>query len=300
MEGLGVFEGIIQQWTAVQAVGGAGLDASVVWLYYAGSGGGLDEVEITGYLAGLLMIPPRQRDLVADAINALIDDLDLPVDGAHYSSSEVATASGYADHLRPLITTPDGYRFDRPPLEGSQTGWLERAGGTGREHGPDDQQRLAEAEVRRCLALYQSGMLEPGGEEHFDRITSYARERFGVSSASLSFITDERQIIKSVTGPIGQDLPRELSLCAVTIEKDRTLIIPDARKDPVFRDHPLVTGGPRARFYAGHPVSTADGWRIGSLCLIDDRPRAFTADDERDLQRLAAQVQIHIWLHPGT
>jgi hypothetical protein len=59
-----------------------------------------------------------------------------------------------------------------------------------------------------------------------------------------------------------------------------------------------VAGGP-ARFYAGHPVSTADGWRIGSLCLIDDRPRTFTEDDERDLQRLAAQVRSKSGSPPG-
>jgi GAF domain-containing protein len=149
------------------------------------------------------------------------------------------------------------------------------------------------------LPSARTGMLETGREERFDRITAFAQKRFGVSSASISLITENRQIIKSVTGPIGEDLPRELSLCAITIEKNRTLVISNAGTDPAYREHPLVAGGPEARFYAGHPVSTADGWRIGTLCLIDDRPRTFTDDDEVDLQRLAAQVQIEMWLSPG-
>ncbi|MHA7264714.1 GAF domain-containing protein [Arthrobacter sp. TMN-37] len=287
--------GVVQQWTAAQAVCGAGLDAAEVWQYYRGVGGALDEVEVNGYLAGLLMIPVVQRDLVADAINELIESRDLPVDGAHYSTGEVAAGSGFADYLRPLVTTPDRYRFDRPPVTGVHVAGIDAPAGWA----DSDEDQQAEAELRRCQALYASGLLETGREERFDRITAYARTRFGVSSASISLITEDRQIIKSVTGPIGEDLPRELSLCAITIEQDRTLIIPDAGTDPVFRDHPLVAGGPKARFYAGHPVSTADGWRIGSLCLIDDRPRTFAADDERDLKRLAAQVQIAMWLNPG-
>lgn len=287
-------ERIIQQWTAAQAVDGAGLGAAEVWRYYLGAGGRLDEVELHGYLAGLLMVPAVQRDLVAHAINEMLEDRDLPVDGAHYSTGEIAAGSGFIDYLRPLVTSPDGYRFDRPPVTGPVID------GTGCAVGPaaaDDEQQ-AEAEFRRCQALHESGLLQRGSEERFDRITAYARKRFGVSSASLSFITEDRQIIKSVVGPIGEDLPRELSLCAITIQKERTLIISDAGADPLFRDHPLVTGGPRARFYAGHPVSTADGWRIGSLCLIDDRPRTFTEDDEQDLKRLAAQVQLTMWVDP--
>jgi hypothetical protein len=294
-EGVGVVEKFLQQWTAAQAVRGAGLSASEVWLYYLGAGGSLDELEVEGYLTGLLPVPAGQRDLIADAINELLEVGGSPVDGAHYSTGEAAAESGFTDYLRPLVTTPDGYRFDRPPATGFHGMGTNDTAEDGSAPGGD---RQVEAEIRRCQALYDSGMLESGPEERFDRITAYARKRFGVSSASISLITEDRQIIKSVIGPIGQDLPRELSLCAITIEKNRTLVIPDAGTDPAFRDHPLVAGGP-ARFYAGHPVSTADGWRIGSLCLIDDRPRTFTEDDERDLQRLAAQVQIQIWLSPG-
>jgi GAF domain-containing protein len=86
-----------------------------------------------------------------------------------------------------------------------------------------------------------------------------------------------------------------LSLCATTIEHDRTLVIPDAAVDPEWRHHPLVAGGPEVRFYAGHPLCTAGGWRIDTLCLMDDRPRTSTREDAQALRRLAAQVQVEIW-----
>jgi GAF domain-containing protein len=153
-----------------------------------------------------------------------------------------------------------------------------------------------EHEFRRLHASHESRLLETGPEERFDRITRRARDHFGVSSASIALITEDAQVIKSVVGPIGEDLPRGVALCAKTIERDRTLIIPDASIDPEWRDHPLVAGEPGIRFYAGHPISTADGWRIGTLCLIDDQPRTFTEEDAQVLRRLAAQVQLHIWI----
>ncbi|MHA7279884.1 GAF domain-containing protein [Arthrobacter sp. MDT2-2] len=87
-----------------------------------------------------------------------------------------------------------------------------------------------------------------------------------------------------------------LALCATTIEQDRTLVITNSALDPEWRDHPLVTDGPGIRFYAGHPISTVDGWRIGTLCLIDDQPRTFSEEDEQALRCLAAQLQLHIWV----
>jgi GAF domain-containing protein len=82
----------------------------------------------------------------------------------------------------------------------------------------------------------------------------------------------------------------------VTIQQDRTLVIADASLDPHWRDHPLVAGGPKVRFYAGHPVCTANGWRIGTICVMDDQPRTFTDEDVQILQRLAMQVQLEIWV----
>lgn len=280
----------VQQWSSVHAIREADLTITEVWVTYWSMCGQHDEIEVDAYLTGLLMLPALERDLLAHAINDLIEDLGLDVDGAHYSTGGVADGSGFSECLRPLILTPDGYRFDRPaataPLGISDTG-------TGRTRG---EEILDEAEFRRCHALYESGLLETGAEERFDALTAQARERFGTSSASIALITEDRQVIKSVVGPIGSDLPRDMALCAQTIKADRTLVINDTTTDTAWAQHPLVTGGPRIRFYAGHPLSTPDGWRIGSLCIIDDQPRSFSDEDQRDLRLLAAQVQLEIWL----
>lgn len=293
-KGVTVLDEHLQQWSALQTVRAAGLSIEDVLAAYVSLLGDADELEVYGYLSGLVMLPLAQRNLMAQAINELLDASGSLVDGAHYSDEDATLASGYDEYLRSLVLTPDGYDFAAPPVgdasvstvTGASDGCSQEPG----EPGPD------ENEFRRCMALRESGLLDTGAEERFDRITREAREHFGVSSASIALITENSQIIKSVVGPIGQDLPRDLALCARTIERDRTLVIPDAGADPTWRDHPLVAAGPEVRFYAGHPVSTAAGWRIGTLCLIDDRPRAFSEDDERMLRRFAAQVQVELWV----
>ncbi|WP_167399049.1 GAF domain-containing protein [Arthrobacter pityocampae] len=280
----------VQQWMAVQALRITAFDAQSVWVTYTGLGGTRDVRDVVSYFEGGGTLAAPDRDLVAHALNEMIDDGELPVDGAHYSTDEVTDGSGFGDNLRELVLDPDGHRFDRPAV----TAPYGIAG---------DGQQLDEAseedddpEYRRCNALYETGLLDTGAEDRFDRYTRRAREHFGVSSASMALITEDRQVIKSVSGPIGQDLPRDIALCARTIEASGALIITDAATDPEYCDHPLVVDGPHVRFYAGYPITTADGWRIGTLCLIDDRPRSFSDDDALTLQRMALDLQIEIWV----
>ena len=291
----------VQQWSAIQTVRAAGLGLEDVFTSYFGITGDADELEIQGYLTGLVMLPASQRDLLAQAINELLDSVGSLADGAHYSTEDTASFSGYGDYLRRLALSPDEYDFNAPPAgdhstSGTDSTSVHALDPTHAADGGADDADPEEAEFRRLHALYESGLLDTGSEERFDRITRQARDHFGVSSASIALIAEDFQVIKSVVGPIGQDLPRGVALCAKTIEHDRTLVIPDASIHPEWRDHPLVADGPRIRFYAGHPICTADGWRIGTLCLIDDQPRPFTDEDVQVLRRLAAQVQIEIWV----
>lgn len=293
----------VQQWTAIQTVRAAGLRVEDIFLTCLELTGDADELEIRGYISGLIMLPAPQRDLLAQVINELLDTTASLADGAHYSAQDIAASSGYTDYLRALVLSPDDYDFTALPAgdhsttnEGLPAADSPRgtSGTTAPE--PGDGSELDEAELRRLHALHETGLLDTGAEERFDRITRKARDHFGVSSASIALVTEDAQVIKSVVGPIGQNLPRSIALCATTIEKDRTLVIPDARSHPQWRDHPLVTGGPGIRFYAGHPLCTIGGWRIGTLCLIDDQPRTFTEHDAVVLRRLAAQVQLEIWV----
>lgn len=69
---------------------------------------------------------------------------------------------------------------------------------------------------------FESALLDTGPEAHFDRITTRTREHVGVASAAITLITEDRQVIKSSTGPVGEDLPRWKAFCAYTIRSDRT------------------------------------------------------------------------------
>lgn len=297
----------VQQWSAIQTVRAANLPLEDVVVTYVGLAGDASELAVEGYLAGLVMLPVSDRNLLAQAVNELLDSTGSLVDGAHYSDPVATSSSGYSDYLRTLDLSPDDYDFTAPPAGDHSTSMISTPasgdpgplpvgggpvvpGSDGIGPDPDD------VEFRRLHALHESGLLDTGAEDRFDRITRHARDHFGVSSASIALITKDSQVIKSVIGPLGQDLPRNLSLCATTIEQDRTLVISDAGSHPDWRDHPLVAGGPEVRFYAGHPISTAGGWRIGTLCLMDDRPRTFTQDEAQFLRRLAAQVQIELWV----
>ncbi|WP_182977102.1 GAF domain-containing protein [Arthrobacter cheniae] len=296
-----VLDKYVQQWSAIQTIRAAHLHTEDLFMAYFEITGNADELSIEGYFAGLIMLPRDQRDVIAHAINESLDATGSTADGAHYSDQDAAENSGYEEYLRTLTLTPDGYDFTAPPVGDHSTSAV-AAGSHGTSiastgsDGPSDRDMLDEVEFRRLRALHESRLLETGAEERFDKITRQARDHFGVSSSSIALITEDSQVIKSVTGPLGQDLPRDLSLCATTFKDDRTLVITDASIHPQWQRHPLVAGGPKVRFYAGHPVSTADGWRIGTLCLMDDQPRTFTDEDVQVLRRLAAQVQMQLWV----
>ena len=125
------------------------------------------------------------------------------------------------------------------------------------------------------------------------------RDYFDVMGAAFTLITEDTLIAKSLIGIQVSALPREPTFCNQTIRSDRTLIIPDTHRDDHFRDSPFVIGWPFIRFYAGHPIHGPGNERIGALCIIDDSPRRFTADDERRLRTLAALVQLETCTPPA-
>jgi GAF domain-containing protein len=121
------------------------------------------------------------------------------------------------------------------------------------------------------------------------------RAYFNVMGAALTLITEDQLITKSFIGTLEGDMPRETTFCHQTIGLDRTLVITDTLEDPLFRDSPFVTGPPFIRFYAGHPIQGPGNKRIGALCIIDNSPRSFSAEDKHKLRTLAALVQLEIW-----
>lgn len=146
-------------------------------------------------------------------------------------------------------------------------------------------------ESRRLAALRSLNVLDTPAEARFDRITRAAQQHFQVSIALVSLVDEERQWFKSRQGLEAIETPRDISFCGHAILSDDIFYIPNALKDPRFADNPLVTGPPNIRFYAGAPLHAPDGKRVGTLCIIDDKPREFSAEELAVLRDLADEVE---------
>ena len=145
-------------------------------------------------------------------------------------------------------------------------------------------------ESERVAELYGLFILDTPPEERFDRLTRIAQHLFGVSMALVSLTDHARQWFKSRQGLDATQMPRNISFCGHAILVDGPFVIEDAAADPRFADNPYVTGGPRIRFYAGMPLKGPNGYKIGTLCLIDSAPRKFSLQDASALRDLAAVV----------
>jgi PAS domain S-box-containing protein len=145
-------------------------------------------------------------------------------------------------------------------------------------------------EAHRLQVLSSLNILDTPAEERFDRITRLASRLFEVPIALVTLVDAERQWFKSRHGfePVQTD--RSVSFCTHAIRQEDVMVVEDALCDPRFADNPLVTGAPGIRFYAGSPLAMPDGSRLGTLCLIDRRPRTLGAEDQAALRDLAAIV----------
>ncbi len=146
-------------------------------------------------------------------------------------------------------------------------------------------------EQRRLAALRSYQVLDSETEASFDRIAQTAARIFNVPIAFLSLVDENRQWFKSCFGYSTRETSRDVSFCSHALASDEVLVIPDATADPRFATNPLVTGDPYIRFYAGAPLVTPAGERLGTLCIIDREPRDPLAPEAaRTLKELAALV----------
>ena len=146
-------------------------------------------------------------------------------------------------------------------------------------------------EPERLEALKRLGVMYTPAEERYDRITRLATKLLDTPIAMVSLVDERVQWFKSSQGLRPTETPRETSFCGHAILGEETFVIEDASRDERFADNPLVTGDPDIRFYAGHPLRTHDGVAVGTLCIIDTRPRSFTESDRETLRDLAALVE---------
>lgn len=149
-------------------------------------------------------------------------------------------------------------------------------------------------ELKRIASLYALNLLDTPPEERFDRLTKTATQIFHVPISTLTLIDSNREWFKSCQGLSKKEGDRAVSFCSHALVEDEILVIKDTFLDKRFSDNPMVIGEPYLRFYAGVPVVSADGQRIGVFCIKDTKPREFSKEDEEILQGLAAWAEMEI------
>ncbi|MDA0786969.1 MAG: GAF domain-containing sensor histidine kinase [Proteobacteria bacterium] len=143
-------------------------------------------------------------------------------------------------------------------------------------------------EPERLDELYSLEVLDTGINHQLEMITQIASKTFGAPIALVSLVDAERQWFKSKWGMDASETPREQAFCAHAILDRETMVVSDATEDERFVDNPLVLGDPSIRFYAGAPLITQKGYPLGTLCVIDDKPRTVSEEDIATLRQLAA------------
>ncbi len=151
-------------------------------------------------------------------------------------------------------------------------------------------------EDQRLAAVRETGLLDSPPDRLQDAIVRLAAELCGTPIAAISLVDAHRQYFPAITGLDCKETPREVAFCAHTILNDHPLVVTDATTDPRFADNGLVTGAPGIRFYAGIPLKTATHLPMGSLCVIDTRPRELTPHQLEALRTLAGFVASHLEL----
>ncbi|MFD1734578.1 GAF domain-containing protein [Deinococcus malanensis] len=152
-------------------------------------------------------------------------------------------------------------------------------------------------EDARLAELHRFGILDTLPESQFDRIVALAARYLDMPVAAVTFVDKDRQWFKARIGMDATETPKSESICAIAIQQDHVMVIPDARKDPRVNGMNCVSVDQIVGFYAGAPLRTSDGYQLGTVCVMDSVPRSFTAEEEGVLEDFAALVMDELRLH---
>jgi len=151
-------------------------------------------------------------------------------------------------------------------------------------------------EEGRLKALRRYRILDTQPERAFDDLTMLASYVCGTPIALITLIDADRQWFKSRIGISMAETSRSVSFCTHAIKQRDLYVVPDASKNPTFRDNPLVATENGIRFYAGAPLVTPDGYALGTLCVVDSVPRTLTPEQIEALDALRRQAQAQLEL----
>jgi diguanylate cyclase (GGDEF)-like protein/PAS domain S-box-containing protein len=149
-------------------------------------------------------------------------------------------------------------------------------------------------EQERLAALRKYGILDTEPEQVFDSMVQLATYICQTPIAAISLVDEHRQWFKAIAGLDAKETSRDVAFCAHAILQEGTMVVPDALQDERFFDNPLVASAPHIRFYAGVPLVTSQGQRLGTLCVIDNKPRELDAAQLEAIKVLADNVMAHL------
>lgn len=148
-----------------------------------------------------------------------------------------------------------------------------------------------ELESRRLEALEALQILDTSGEQSFDEVVQLAKSVLDTPIALISLVDSDRQWFKARVGLEAQETPRDYSFCSHAIRRPaEPFLVCDAEQDERFADNPLVTGPPFIRSYLGVPLRLPGGAAVGTVCVIDTRPRTWTPTEVDSLKRFSRIV----------
>ncbi len=153
-----------------------------------------------------------------------------------------------------------------------------------------------ENEERRLASLRSLGVLDTPSEARFDELVELAAHIAHTPIAMMTLIDLDREWFKSRLGLNRVEARRITSFCGHAIAESRTMVVADTLDDERFADNPSVTGAPGLRFYAGVPLIVDEDLAIGTLCVLDTRPRTLLSDDRRAIETVGRQITTQLRL----
>ena len=152
------------------------------------------------------------------------------------------------------------------------------------------QQNKLDDEAGRITAFHELDAQSYCSESSFDQITRLLQLSLGLEMVSINLISEDKQLMKARQGLDISEIPRNTAFCNIAIRKYEPLIIEDTHQDERVRDNPLVTGPPFLRSYVSAPLTTADGYNIGTICARGTKPRQFAERDSEVVSKFAELV----------
>lgn len=145
-------------------------------------------------------------------------------------------------------------------------------------------------EAFRLIDLASYDIMDTQAEDDFDELVELAGQICNCPISLITLLSKDRQWFKAKTGVTETGTSREIAFCSHAILQDDVMVVEDATKDERFIDSPLVTGDMNIRFYAGAPIISPSGYKLGTICILDDKPRKLSAPEQRALVILSNQV----------